>query len=319
MKKRLLEQTFQDNAPTIDRANKVIKGLSVCGLKSANGREYSAEALKEAVANGLYNNRPSFLNHHDMPSPPAESQIGWYDNSSYDESRNRVIADLYYLETHPFTPTLLEIAERNPSKLGLSHTCYADIASTNGVDTITKIYSIDSVDVVTSPATTSGLWESTLNPGNTQTSVDPIDHVLGLVRAFLSDDSKSAQEKRSAIMGALKLVLKDEEPSATPNPEESDDEPNDGDETPKDEQTDDAPKVESLRRENRILKIIVESKIPSNLLTEDFKKAVLAVDETTAKQLIRERVALSKLVGSPTPQSNTNTGITFEQRLKDWK
>lgn len=150
----------------VDREAGVIHGAKILGTESrySNGkvrRRYSESAIEQAAK--AYEGLGFNTNHPDRKTPDVErgveERVGWFE--SVTSKSDGVYADLHCIKSHPFTPILMEIAERNPAMIGLSH-------NADGVETVQKngerlVESIDrviSVDLVQKPATNSSLFES---------------------------------------------------------------------------------------------------------------------------------------------------------------
>ncbi len=116
----LIELTFSD-AHTVDCDAGVIRGVRVLGRQSRNGREYSDRALAEAAA--LYQGIGVNLNHPDKRETnrerPVEAGFGWLE--AVEVKGDGVYADLHYLRSHPQAAVIVEAAQRNPKRFGLSH------------------------------------------------------------------------------------------------------------------------------------------------------------------------------------------------------
>ena len=173
----------------IDRNACVIKGVKIIGLESKNtGRvigldqrefgaavdrpyAYTPDALKAAIP--LYEGAHVFSNHtkFDFDERGArriqsserqnEDMLGWLSNVHYVESQG-LYGDLNYLNTHPMSQRLVEVASKNPRLMALSHEAVFDAPQVSGGRIyLTKISGVDSVALVSSkPGTTNGLFES---------------------------------------------------------------------------------------------------------------------------------------------------------------
>src|SRR5262249_25971699 len=69
-------------------------------------------------------------------------------------------ANLHYLRSHGLAALLVEAAERNPRRFGLSHNAEGRVAHRDGKTIVESIEKVRSVDVVQNPATNAGLFES---------------------------------------------------------------------------------------------------------------------------------------------------------------
>jgi len=144
----------------VDREAGIIHDVKIIGTVSANGRVYLMEALKSSVP--LYE---GVLVNIDHPKKPTDSRavsemFGKLINVRVEQ--DGLYGDLHFLKTHPLAEQICEAAERFPDKFGLSHNAQADgIDNDDGTFVVQKITEVRSVDVVSSPATTAGLFEQT--------------------------------------------------------------------------------------------------------------------------------------------------------------
>jgi len=152
-------------ASRVDRSgpSPVVRGVLLCGPTSANRRRYLREAFAPP-GRKLYENRPVFLNHagRGRTGSRYEDMIATIRNERR-RADGMPVGDLVVNARHPFAETFLHDAEHNPTACGLSH--HVDPGQyegrvVGGVLEITRVKSVRSVDVVTDPATTRGLFES---------------------------------------------------------------------------------------------------------------------------------------------------------------
>lgn len=181
----------------IDESSAVIRGVKILGSTSryTSGRilrRYSESALAEAAKK--YENISVKLDHPDRKNPDvdrsAKDTIGWLEGCKV--SSDGVYGNLHYLKTHPFASTLVEIAQRNPSRIGLSHNALGREVIQKGERVVESIESVNSVDLVDRPATNSSLFESReLDSRMTlaellesiKTKVPQISHVVSLLES----------------------------------------------------------------------------------------------------------------------------------------
>lgn len=158
------------NPNRVDRERGVIRGVKIVGLVSRNkreskkGRRYTHECL--TAAKRLYEGLKVRCNH-----PSRVAQVAGEDRKTEDVlgqlenvrvGTDGLYGDLRYLKTHPLAERLCEAAERMPGAFGLSHDVAKWQGDYDGTGTyvITAIHQVDGVDLVDSPGTTSGLFES---------------------------------------------------------------------------------------------------------------------------------------------------------------
>lgn len=237
--RRTRESLFEQvtSAPArIDRAAGIIRGVKILGKESKNGRTYSPQAMREAAS--LYEGIRVNMNH---PSKEAikssrgiQDWIGTLENVTVRDTG--VYGDLVMLKSHPYTPAIMESAERYPTKFGLSHNADCSGYNTGGKSIIESVEKVRSVDLVTNPATNSSLFESVLEmDGNAdfgsakaKDPTKPIDQdaldgkagngtndALDSILTVIGDAAMSADEKLSSIKAIATAAAR----KSTPVPE----------------------------------------------------------------------------------------------------
>lgn len=161
----------------INEDDGIIVGVKVIGLQSRNGRKYRPSALKEAKSK--YEGARVFIDHL-RPDPKTGRVAERSFRDKWGELRNvreaedgGLRADLHYLKSHAMTPMILESARRFSSTFGLSHDANGEEDTSGGSPEVTKIYKVNSVDVVNDPATNSGLFES-INEGSMKKTIKQV-------------------------------------------------------------------------------------------------------------------------------------------------
>lgn len=156
---KLSESTF--SPPTkVDREAGVIHGVKVLGRESKNGRSYNDQAMADAAR--LTEGVKVHVNHPERDKPNRERGIG----EMFGELKNVVIkadgnyADLHYLKKHPLAESVAERAERFPKSFGLSQNADGKVRVAGGKQIVESLVTLRSVDLVDTPATTAGLYES---------------------------------------------------------------------------------------------------------------------------------------------------------------
>ena len=155
----LLEITYSEPS-AVDRDAGVIRGVKILGRQSRNGREYSEPALRDAAR--LYEGVGVNLNHAEPQGAPrhrlVEAGFGWL--AAVAVRPEGVFGDLHYFKSHPQAAVIVEAAERNPRRFGLSHHAEGKVALQQGKQIVETIERVRSVDLVQNPATNAGLFES---------------------------------------------------------------------------------------------------------------------------------------------------------------
>lgn len=156
---KLLEVTFSETTQ-VDREAGVIRNVKVLGRDSRNGRVYSDTALRQAAR--LYEGLGVNLNHPDRRETsierPVQDGFGWLEGVRVGD--DGVYGNLHYLKSHPHSAVIVEAAERNPRRFGLSHNAEGRVERRDGRTVVESIETVRSVDVVQNPATNRGLFES---------------------------------------------------------------------------------------------------------------------------------------------------------------
>lgn len=149
---------------TEDKAegSNVIRGVKVIGTESLNGRVYPISVLERCYK--LYEGALVNINH----------KLG-DEGRSYSDRIGRVVnvrceadgvyGDLVYNPHHKDAKSLEWWAENDQKAVGLSHMAQVKSKWTpEGVEEVTDIAKVESVDLVANPATTKGLMESVDKP-----------------------------------------------------------------------------------------------------------------------------------------------------------
>jgi hypothetical protein len=165
-----LQERTTSNSLRIDATAGVLRDVKVLGRRSRNGRCYTSAALRSALPH--YEGVQVNINH-----PPrgaaGESPLG----DRFGVLRrvrlrsDGIYADLHYLTRHPLAEMIVEAARRMPEALGLSHNAEGRAVMRDGVEIVEEITRVVSVDLVSDPATTCGLFES-ITPSHYEESME---------------------------------------------------------------------------------------------------------------------------------------------------
>ena len=141
----------------VDREAGVIHGVRILGPKSKNKRVYSEPAIREG--------RPLYEGirvNYDHPAGSRERSMddraGWLQGVHV--ANGGLSGDLCLFVSDSRAAKVLEAAEKHPGAFGLSHNVRAETRQENGVLIVERITRVESVDIVSDPATTSSLFES---------------------------------------------------------------------------------------------------------------------------------------------------------------
>ena len=165
----------------VDRAAGVVRGVRVLGPKSKNNRRYLESAIREAVS--LYEGvRVDYDHPRDSRERSMGDRAGWL--RGVHVSNGGLSGDLCLFTSDHRASKVLEAAEKHPGAFGLSHNVRAETRQENGVLVVERITRVESVDIVSDPATTSSLFESSYRGSyHTMTSSEFAE------RLFEADDS----------------------------------------------------------------------------------------------------------------------------------
>ena len=159
---RFSERTVEFALSKVDREAGVIRGVKLLGRESKNGREYTDRAMTEAAER--YPGVRVYVDHatdEKSKTRGTSALFGRVVSASFDKAKESVFGDIEYLKAHPLADQITEAAERMPQTLGMSHVADGHAKrGASGKVIVESIVSVDSVDVVTTPATTRGFFES---------------------------------------------------------------------------------------------------------------------------------------------------------------
>lgn len=190
----------------VDRTAGVIRGVKIIGRVSKNGREYTANALTEAVR--LYEGRRVLVDHPSRQSPDAERSVADHFGTLRNVRRegDGVFADLYYIRSHRMAEQIAEMAETQPNQLGLSHNAEGEVRQYKGRTIVEAITSVRSVDLVLQPATTAGLFESVETSRHPRSSFRSNADRIGFLRSGGLRESAQADSKSFGIPDPDKAI-----------------------------------------------------------------------------------------------------------------
>ena len=169
-----LHESSIGSAPDVDRKNGVIRNVKVLGTISQNGREYSEDAKRDAarILEGIHVNID-----HNRENPNAER--GFTDtvgtlNGLYIRPDGVYAKELRIKKSHPLANLVFESAEQFPKSFGLSINAEGEVNKRGGRWIVDSLVNPQSVDIVSRPATTKGLFESVKPESNHKVRVRPV-------------------------------------------------------------------------------------------------------------------------------------------------
>lgn len=152
-------ESFAFSGGTVDRSGKypIIRGVLLCGRESKWKRRYANEAFAGDKIK-VYEDRPVFLDHtNEKGSRKYGDHFGWVEPGTVRHNADGLpVGDIGCKPTHKELESVLWDVENRPQNCMMSHV--ADIESVqapNGWREVKECKHIESVDIVTSGATTS--------------------------------------------------------------------------------------------------------------------------------------------------------------------
>lgn len=269
--------TFRESR--VDRDQRLVRDVTLCGKVSKNGRTYSDRALDDAVR--LYHQAPFYIDH------PTESQMrdrkgvrSVFDLAGQIVNVRRVgdkvRGDLHVLEREPTMGMVFAIAEQMPHMAGNSHRARGTIrpGSAGQGDVVESLAEVFAVELVTDPATTAGLFESVTH------TEDAVDFKTLTLAELTKQRPDLIAEATKAVTSADELAEAKAENKKL------------ADKLAERETAD-----RKRDRETLVTKKLAEAKLPAALVTEAFKTQLQeAKDEAAVDALIGERKTIAQHV-----------------------
>ena len=184
-----------------DGKTTVLKNVLIVGKTSRNRRRYSEEALRGAVP--LYEASEVFIGHtKDGSNPPFDRTMGIIRNPHL--TGDGIRADHAFPSGHRMAEDLTWRALHAPKGVGYSHD--AEVSwnyASDGWKNASEISKVFSVDLVTRPATTSGMTEDEENiPAEQRNFAEHAFSALSDCRSVILSDA-TLTEKRERLLEAL--------------------------------------------------------------------------------------------------------------------
>ena len=141
----------------VDRTTQRIRGVHICGFVSKNGgRRYDRHALKRAIP--MYEGAKVRIDHNRSGRDRSVFEdFGTLKNVRMAPDGLR--GDIHYFANHRDCEFILERAENDQRSFGLSHNADGRVEQRSGKPVVVEIMAVRSVDIVSRPATTQGLFE----------------------------------------------------------------------------------------------------------------------------------------------------------------
>lgn len=155
-----LLEVSRNSSIRLDKDKGIVHRVKIHGANSKNGYVYSPAALQDVAR--LVEGAEVNIDHPDIDDANrvrgVTENFGVLENVTVESGG--VYGDLHYLKSHSFSKTFEEKVERFPQKIGLSINARGSKRSQRGSVIIENVLKINSVDLVTRPATNDSLFES---------------------------------------------------------------------------------------------------------------------------------------------------------------
>jgi len=139
-----------------------INNVALVGEKSKNGYRYLRSALRKAAP--MFEDVKVFVNHPNSEEQKTGNRdvrnlAGKFTAARFDEQTAKIKADFIGLPNNN-GKLFVDIAEQMPNVAGMSQSALGKFSKRNGEKVVEEITRIFSVDLVASPATNAGMFES---------------------------------------------------------------------------------------------------------------------------------------------------------------
>lgn len=326
----ILLESVTMSETAVDETAGVIKNVKIAGLESpSKNRRYQPGALRAAVP--LFEG-VSVNSDHDRENKGRKiaDRFGVLQNVRFMEG-DGLRGDLRYNVKHPLAPQVGWWAANLPSQIGLSQHSFGACRRENGVEIVEQIRSVKSVDLVSDPATTRGLFEDknehaseiasviadvSLDKAAKLRRINELLESSGLPTPPKKKDRNMALEaseitiemieSRSDLVDALSKRIRaqiEKESKTTELLEEN---------ASLKKKLDELTVAQAIAASRaKIETLLVESKLPEAAITKTFRETLEAAgDETKIKALIEDRVAVVGRSSSPKSREQSMSEAT---------
>lgn len=167
----LFVQAFEGAQAPTEAAPLTVPRVKILGLESRWGRRFTEAALKDAQQRGIYEGLTIYKDHPSvdysdpnwqkktLPPRSVDDVLGSIANVIYIEGQG-LFGDAVFTKDCDLTRSVCLSAKTNPRQYGFSHhAAYDNVSYEGNIEIVGSIPAAFSVDLVTRPATTNGLFE----------------------------------------------------------------------------------------------------------------------------------------------------------------
>lgn len=267
----LIERTNWGATVNIDEDNRVLKNVVILGSKSKNNRKYSGQALRSGVP--IFEGIRAYLNHDKKAKVrKVEDLIGRFQNVRVEEER--LIGDLHLIPDDGKAAKVINIAKTMPDIVGSSIHAFGKFRNERGTAIIEQFVKGSSIDVVTDPATTKGLFEE-ISEGEDQMELN--DLTIAEIKESRKDLYDSIVKEGANTRDQEVADLKEEVKGLKTKVDEFE------------------VKEAMAEKQETVTRLLEESKLPKEAKTEKFTELLMSLTEsgeefvTRVKELIADR------------------------------
>lgn len=300
----------------------IVRNVTLLGPISMNGHTYTEEAMREAAV--LFEGIPQYIDH------PAE-EGGEFNRSvrdlfskahnvRYIASENKVRGDMHLVDTPEMRKEIAPRMKHFKEKIGNSHVVFAQFGEKqegSDMPVIAHITDALSVDLVTDPATTKGLFE-----GIAKKKEDKKQKVEDKNKPGGEEDMKELtlekiKKENPELFESMKAdILKESEDAAKMDAliKERDFLKKDNEDKDKKLEVYEVKEAEQTKKE-LIDKLVSEAKLPETWVTPKWLKGLQSCkDEVDIKEEIKER---QELIAANKPRHNYEHDIDLRPKVKE--
>lgn len=170
---QLRDSVFLESAPRIDSERGILFGVKLLGRLSRNNREYAREAMESAAPR--YSGLKVYVDHpvNGNAERSVDRWAGTIQNARFEE--DGIYGDIKLRTKSPFFEGIVEAARDFPKDVGFSHVAEGSTRMEGETEIVESIKEVFSVDLVTDPATTRGIFESRrTKPATLKTAIESL-------------------------------------------------------------------------------------------------------------------------------------------------
>jgi hypothetical protein len=240
---------------TIDRDNGIIKNMILLASESLNGRRYTDNCMNAAIP--LFEGAQAYMDHGEDVNRSFRDLVGGYSNVRFEEGK--VKGDLLLICEDAVKEKIFNIAEKFPNLAGNSIDASGKYYREGQTDVVEELTVVNSIDIVTKPATTKGFFEE-IGEQMIKTLKELKESAPSIFEQAFAEgvDSRNDEVKTlkeaNATLTAEKTALE--------------------------------LKVSVQESTEKIDSLLKESKLPEDAKTEALRESLIQVGEETAKKIV---------------------------------